>query len=285
MIVNTKTFFTNTDYLGKAGADLYPKLLDDLIELFDGDYTEVILSGAQGWGKLFIANLIMCRVLYEVSCLKNPQHAYGLAENSTLSFPIITDIPVFNRLKELLNTSPYFRDKFPFTAYPEEIELPNNIWLGIASEFGRNIFAAIIDTTTDIQREKDCNLIAARMKSRFMKDGKLPGLLITIAQANSQSNFMKERIEKAKNDPKIFVMDYAEWEVKPKGFYGDKKFWVSVGAENQPPKIIKNKIEAESARKKGIEVIEVPLEFLTDFERDVNSSLRDLAGVVINADS
>jgi hypothetical protein len=32
-LVDVETFFTHPDYFGRAGADLYPKLMDDLIKL------------------------------------------------------------------------------------------------------------------------------------------------------------------------------------------------------------------------------------------------------------
>jgi len=277
--VDTKTFFTHPAYCGQVGQDLYPKLFDDIIKIFEGDYTEVILSGASGWGKGYVANMIMCRLLYEVSCLKSPQRFYGLTDESTISFSAITDESGFNLMKKVLDKSPYFRDKFPFIPHTKEIEFPKNIQIEIDYPpncgIGENVFSAIIDTS---QLEKDqietvCTSIARRMESRFAKNGKLPGLLVTISHANNQSDFIKKKIEKAKDNPKIFIMDYAEWEVKPKGFYGDKKFWVSIGTEDQGPKIIESK------------VIEVPIDFLSDFKRDLKGSLRDIAGVVINANS
>lgn len=40
--VEPKTFFTHPYYVGRA-SNIYPILCDDLINLFNGDYTEVIL--------------------------------------------------------------------------------------------------------------------------------------------------------------------------------------------------------------------------------------------------
>ena len=48
--VGTREFIEDPRYLGLQG-QVFPVLLDDLEELFDGDYVEAILTGAIGWGK------------------------------------------------------------------------------------------------------------------------------------------------------------------------------------------------------------------------------------------
>lgn len=51
--VDTETFLLHSDYLGLGGArgNLFPGLVDMLVEIFEGDYAEVILDGGIGWGK------------------------------------------------------------------------------------------------------------------------------------------------------------------------------------------------------------------------------------------
>ncbi|MGA7622106.1 MAG: hypothetical protein WB630_04230 [Candidatus Acidiferrales bacterium] len=59
--VDVRTFCEDPYYLGSILHDgLYPKLLDDLIELFDGSYMEVLLTGAIGYGKSTMAEVGMC---------------------------------------------------------------------------------------------------------------------------------------------------------------------------------------------------------------------------------
>ena len=48
--VGVREFVESPRYLGLAG-QVYPVLLDDLEELFEGDYVEAILTGGIGWGK------------------------------------------------------------------------------------------------------------------------------------------------------------------------------------------------------------------------------------------
>jgi hypothetical protein len=300
--VDTEYFFSNRNYLGRAGADLYPKLMDDLIRLFEGNYTEAVLSGAIGWGKSYLTQLIICRILYEVSCLKNPQWAYGLAENSTLFFPNISITEtqakrvIFGGIKEALRVSPYFREQFPFEMYSAEMKFPKNILLAaiaMSGALGMDVFSAAMDETNFMevvessrqargkkydQAEVIYASLARRMKSRFLKRGKLPGMLVMISSVHYSSDFTDRKKKEAKENPMIFVLDYPLWEPKPPGTYMDKKFWVGMGTTNQAPKVIEDEAEAEAERAKKIEVLSIPLDFLPDFKRDIEGSLREIAG-------
>ena len=60
--------------------------------------------------------------IYQVSCLKEPQKAFGLLPGTNLAFINIsvnktqaTKI-MFGGLGNLIRNSPYFREKFPFDA-------------------------------------------------------------------------------------------------------------------------------------------------------------------------
>ena len=300
--VDVETFLRDPNYLGRAGADLYPKLLDDMIRLFDGNYTEVCLSGSIGYGKSYLTELIICRILYEVSCLKHPQWAYGLAEKSTLFFPNISVTEtqakrvIFGGIKEALRVSPYFRDQFPYEMYASEMKFPKNILLGaiaMSGALGMDVFSAAMDEMNFMevveksrrarskkydQAEVIYASLARRMTSRFMKRGKLPGMLIMISSVNYPNDFTERKKEEAKENPLIFILDYALWEPKPAGTYMDKKFWISMGTENQPPRIMEDEKEAVSERERSVEVLDVPLDFLPDFRRDIEGSLRDIAG-------
>ena len=71
--VDMDTFVKDDYFLGKTCDNLRPVLLDDLSEMFNsGYYNEVIFSGSIGWGKTFAASIAVCRILYLLSCMKNP---------------------------------------------------------------------------------------------------------------------------------------------------------------------------------------------------------------------
>src|SRR5690606_30650992 len=110
------------DFLGLGGdrGQLYPGLIDILVEVFEGDYEEVYLDGAIGWGKSTLAECAVARMLYELSCLKNPQMFYGLDPSDTIAVLNVSvnktqaKKVVYHRLKERIKASPYFREVFPF---------------------------------------------------------------------------------------------------------------------------------------------------------------------------
>lgn len=52
------------------------------------------------------------------------------------------------------------------------------------------------------------NAIKRRMKSRFEKFGKLPGVLFIMSSKATQDDFTARRINESKNDPSIYVADY-----------------------------------------------------------------------------
>ena len=263
--VDVETFFTDKDYFGKVGKDLYPKLLDDLIDLFEGDYVEVVLCGAIGWGKSFFTTMTMCRILYEVSCLKNPQAAYDQANGSTLFFPNISITltqakrVIFGKIKNALLMSPYFREKFSFSPYAEYMEFPKNILLSavaMSGVMGMDVFAAAMDESNFLDVVEESKMargrkydaaeviyssIARRIKSRFLKRGKLPGKLIMLSSANYPGDFTDRKKKEAEENKLIFVRDYSEWQTKPEGKYLSKRFWVSMGNENEAPKIVEDK--------------------------------------------
>jgi hypothetical protein len=85
--VKIQQFIEDPYYLGSIlHCNIFPKLMDDLIELFDGSYSEVLLMGAIGWGKSVMAEIGIAYDIYRVSCLRSPADAYGLLPNSSLVF-------------------------------------------------------------------------------------------------------------------------------------------------------------------------------------------------------
>jgi len=99
-----------------------------------------------------------------------------------------------------------------------------------------------------------------------------------LSSANHPGDFTDRKKKEAEENKLIFVRDYSEWQTKPEGKYLSKRFWVSMGNENEAPKIVEDKAESEKSKDKGIEVIEIPLDYIADFRRDIEGSLRDIAG-------
>ena len=155
-LVDIRTYLEDPYYMGKVGGSMWPKLKEDMIELFEGGYNEAILTGSIGWGKDFFATTALTYVIYQASCLRNPQAAYGLAPGSPIHFiPISVKVDlarrvVFEGVAQKVAQSPYFCNEFAYAEGKSEIRFPKDIIIvGGASTntsaLGLNCFGAIID--------------------------------------------------------------------------------------------------------------------------------------------
>jgi hypothetical protein len=163
---------------------------------------------------------------------------------------------------------------------------------------GTNLISAIVDevnfgasaqvSASHLQRGEVKTLgeiayegINRRIKSRYMSLGQTPGILFLVSSSNSDADFTRKRINQARNDPSSYVMAFAEWETKLNKFSGER-FRVFFGGNTfrsrilTDDEVIENYSLDENAR-----VIEVPVEYRSDFERNIEDALRDIAGVSV----
>jgi len=303
--VDMKTFVKDPYYLGNTCENIYPRLMTDLEDLFSGGYHEAVWTGSIGYGKTHVATIGVCRVLYELSCMKDPHKSFGLARGSNLSF-VCTSVNetlavkvVFEAIASKIKASPYFEEHFPFEDTKKDLRFPNGIWVAArastdTSALGLNAIGALMDESNFLPRtskeaqmgvmdraETIYNTIQRRMKSRFERHGKLPGMLFIVSSKKTMDDFTARRIRDSKNDPTVFVRDYALWDTKPEDQYSAKKFWVLCGNETIPSKILTDAEHGEFKDKlpESATLIQVPEDFRRDFERDLEGSIRDLAGV------
>lgn len=302
--VSMEQFVKDEYYLGKTCDTLYPKLLDDLCELFSGGYHESISTGSIGWGKTFFASIGVCRLLYEISLLVDPFTTFGLARDSNISViclsvneALATKV-AFENIATKIKASPYFSENFFFKPTKKELRFPNNIWVAArattdTSALGLNAVGALLDETNFMPTKNKMserlgsvdhaeviyNSIQRRMKSRLLKKGKMPGMLFIVSSKKTNDDFTARRIRASKGDPTVFVRDYALWDVKREN-YSDDTFSVIVGNETTPSKILEP-MEETAVKKKppeGCLIVDVPEDFRHDFESDLEGSIRDLAG-------
>jgi hypothetical protein len=235
-MVDIETWLTDPYHFGKVH-NLWPKLIDDMIEMFNGEYYEVILTGSLGWGKTYMAKIAACRVFYEMSCLRNPQKSFGLAPDSLIAFLAISLSEqtarkvIFEDLQGMLTMSPYFNEKFKPKLTQKEIRFPNNVWATPASStanagIGSNAIGAIMDESNFLgamSKEMKASharhghvdnaellyaQVSRRIKSRFNKFGKMPGKLFLVSSKRTTTDFTERRIAEAREDPNVFVREY-----------------------------------------------------------------------------
>ena len=237
-------------------------------------------------------------LLYKLSMLYDPQAEYDLAPGSSIVFVMqsislrlsrkILFEPFMHRLME----SMYFRENFPYNrAVTSELQFPNHIYVipVSGSEFsalGLNVFGGILseisyfnviadskvlqaqgaDSTVYDQASRTYTNIIQRMKNRFSDHGKIPGLLFLDSAAHYPGDFLSRKIEEAKINPTIYVFNYAIWETRGAENYSGERFLVELGDGGNRSRII----ASQDLARVDSRVIEVPVEYRVDFERDID---------------
>ena len=125
--VTMEEFLHNPSYLGKGLTDaegrftVFPYWVDTLKKLFptniDTAYNTLILSGAIGLGKSFVAVVSMLYMLYRMMCLKDPYIHFGLQPIDKITFSFINITldaakgVAWSKCQELLQSSSWFMSK------------------------------------------------------------------------------------------------------------------------------------------------------------------------------
>ena len=203
--VNLRVFVEDYDFLGLKG-EVRKKIWPILEEINSGKYDEAVLTGAIGWGKTTVALLTQAWQLFQLSRYPQPQRLFGLQESSEIIFifqnlnATLARLVDFERFKEMMESSPYFKDEFPFDpTYKNTLKFPRRIEVkpvsgSATAVIGQNVFSGLIDEINFmglIEESKQTadggvydqasalyNAISRRRKSRFMRTGhNLPGVL------------------------------------------------------------------------------------------------------------
>ena len=249
--------------------------------------------------------------LYVLSCLKDPHGLFNLDPSSEIVFAFqsltkdLAESIDYERFRAMLTDSPYFNQHFPFNKkIKSEMIFPNRIVVrplsgDVNAAIGSNIFGAILDEINFMavveqskhavdggvfdQANEMYNSIVRRRKSRFMAaGGRLPGMVCLVSSKRYPGEFTERkqseaRAEKARTGKTgIFVYDRTLWQIKPQGNYGEKRFTLFIGDVSRKPCILEEGTEV-AHEDVGL-VMEVPEEFRSEFERDMLSAIRDIAG-------
>jgi len=296
-----KEFLEDHAYLGK---DITSKLYDPWKEVLctaldaKNEINELVLSGAIGIGKSTVANVAMMYKLYSLSCLKNPQKYYHKMEHITITFALfsatlqVISNTTFSDLLGMFNASPYFNEFYNSKDAKKIVLQDKRVDVKLGSqelhEQGLHVFACVLDETNYMRQageyQRAFNIysqLMSRMKSRFMYKGKIPGLLCLVSSSKSTADYIDDHISKVKNNKNALVKSFPIWVVRgfKKGVssevYCGDTFKVDSGDQFHSPKIITEDSPSVSGEEN---VIEIPVEYHSEFERDIYTALRDVAG-------
>lgn len=147
--------------------------------------------------------------------------------------------------------------------------------------------------------------IRNRAKSRFMVNGINHSLNLVLSSPTYESGFVSQLIKKNESNPHCYIIKETLWSVKPKGTYSDTYFLVFKGSNILDPQIVedvrffsdylitkyvqpktfksKDPVKAYKELDKQFQedFVEVPIDFLGEFQTNLIQALQDIASVVV----
>ncbi len=311
-LASPEEFLTDPALAGAIGRDMWPRLREDFIEFQNGGYFECYMTGSIGYGKTYMVGVSMAYDLYKLGMMRSPQAAYGLSGGSQIvlfAFSTTISQAGLGLGQEFLSTMdriPWFKNNFPRKGSGFMMRFPKNILFSVGTEganriLGLNAIGGAIDETdfhgasagqpSSPSRKGDEKTRAARLygsvlrriQSRFQRKGRIPSHMYLMSSKTTRRSFMVEQLRAKKNDPSVFVRDYATYEVKPPEFFMDQRFKVFIGSPNMEPRILSDGDEDALPAEYRDMVVEVPMDFHGNFVSDIEGSLQEIAGVAINA--
>lgn len=221
----------------------------------------------------YISSMAICYIVYRLLCLKDPQEYFHFAKDTRIAFINISksfsqakDV-VFGELKNRIDNNQWFQTHYPpDPRIKSKLRMPKNIYvLPVGSNeeapLGYNIFGAVIDEASfhTATKEKDYaeesyNQIKKRIRSRYMKKGKL----FIITSPRYVYDFAETKFEAEEGNPKVMRRRAALWEVMPEERYEGPRFDVSKYLTRLKDKNIM-----------------VPVEFEEEFKQNPERAMRD----------
>jgi len=302
--VGVREFIQSPHYLNKK-EEIYPGVLEAAEELNHGGYVEAIMTGGIGSGKTTLALYTNAYQLYLLSCMRNPHGQFGLDPSSeillvfqSMTMQLARGVD-YQRFRSMIEGSPYFLRHYPFDKHlHSKLVFPNRVEVvpisgSETAAIGQNVMGGLIDELnymnvveksrvavdkgTYDQAILIYNSIARRRKSRFMENGKLPGILCLVSSKKYPGQFTDQKVAEAERDGTIFVYDKRVWDIKPDDFGNSGWFQVFAGDMTRKPRMLLADEEVDDDDRPL--VVSVPEEFRGEFEKDVINALREIAGV------
>lgn len=301
--VGIREFVMSDQYLDKAD-EVYPIVLEELVEMNAPMYQEIVLTGGIGSAKTSCALYTLLYQLYLLSCLKSPHEQYGLDSSDEIlmvfqSLNAKTAKNSYERFSASIDRSVYFQENFkPDKDITSKLVFPNRIEVVPVSgsetaAIGQNVIGGLIDELNYMQivdKSKQnadggqydqavalYNSIARRRKSRFMYAGAMPGKLCLVSSKRYPGQFTDIKEAEARTDKTIYIYDKRVWDVKPEGSFSGKWFKVFTGTESKKPRVLFD--DEVMSVEDTANVMSIPVEFRADFDKDIINALREIAGV------
>lgn len=239
-IVRIEDWINSDYYVGSDQKSIYPYWKDFIVDIFrdtrkdDEKINSVILSGSIGIGKSTVAELIMMRKMYELSCFRNINAMFNLMSKTNIMFLYFSvnqkqaERTGFGEYRALIDNSPYFCENFrrnprlnSLLVFPEGISYAYGS--SANDSIGMSVICSMLDEANFLggggpskDSEKATDLyanIVNRSNSRFIIDGGVNhSLNILVSSATYENSATERQIRLSRNDPHTIVAAPAQWE-------------------------------------------------------------------------
>ena len=278
-------------------------------------HVEALLMGSTGSGKSEISKITQLYHLYLLSCIDNPQAMYGLPSATSIVFvimaakPHVTKKVLYAPMRQMVETMPYFQKHLrpERLVESEMIFSSKNIRVvpgGSDADtiLGEAIIGGIVDEINFMNvvlRSKRAEVttgragvfdqaqvvhsaVTRRKKGRFTFQGPAIGIVCTSSSTRYKGDFTDKRKEQAlkNNEKHVYVYDKPQYEVVPQDRFCGEKFRLLVGNDIVSDTRILH--EGDKAPE-GSRILDIPIEYLAEFQRDPHSALRDVCGISNNS--
>lgn len=312
--VDITTFLHDRRYLGNGLYDnegrftVFPYWEKTLQDIFPDNlttkYNTIILHGAIGIGKSFVAVICILYMLYRLLCLKDPYTYYGmqLIDKLSISFMNITlenaKGVALDKMNQLILASEWFLAHGEMSGKTNLIYRPNkHIEFVTASSnnqiIGRAIFANFSDEVNfaifndpEKQKKKMMKLLTqvdARQRSRFLRGTYLPTLNILASSADTQQSFLQAYIKQKREaeSTTTLIVEEPQWVVDSRKDTPEK-FYVGIGNRLLPNELFPldvTEAEIDVARNKGYQIWKVPMGYLETFQQNLDEAICSIIGI------
>lgn len=316
--VSIEEFLDSPEFLGSTDLTLWPEVRKAIIEI-NRDWwkgpreaiAEAVLMGSTSSGKSEIAKITTLYHLYLLSCIDTPQALYGLPSSTSIVFVILAAKPhvtkkvLYAPMRLLVETIPYFQKHLrPAKLVESEMIFEDkNIRVvpgGSDADtiLGEAIIGGIIDEINFMnvvlkskraevttgragvydQAQTIHSAVTRRKKGRFISPGPVIGVVCTSSSTRYKGDFTDKRKQQVRthNERDVYIYDRPQYEVWPQERYCGDKFRLLVGNDV----VSDTRILADGeVVQEGSLVLNIPTEYLSDFQRDPHSALRDVCGI------
>lgn len=316
--VSIEEFLDSPEFLGSTDLSIWPEVRKAIIEINckwwmgpDHAYIEAVLMGSTSSGKSEISKITCLYHLYILSCIDVPQSLYGLPKTTSIVFAIMAAKPhvtkkvLYVPMRQLVEHMPYFQKHLRPNKLVESEMIFEEKNLRVVpggvdadSILGEAIIGGIIDEINFMnvvlkskkaevttgrsgiydQAQTIHSAMTRRKKGRFISQGPQIGIICTSSSTRYKGDFTDKRKKEVRkhNEKNVYIYDRPQYEVWPEDRYCGEKFRLQVGNDI----ISDTRILADGENAiDGAMVLEIPIEYLSEFQRDPHSSLRDVCGI------